>query len=84
MKRWNKKRTSDELTVPTQKEFNQLKRLNDMALVDIDNYDKLSGDGEIERLGNVRQFIQNPQEMRKHLRKKKPSKPTKRTNKKHK
>lgn len=75
MGRWDKKHITGESTIPTPNELDQLKRLNDRALIDIDEYDKLSGDGEIERLNNVRQFIQNPQEMRKHLRKKKSVKP---------
>jgi len=75
MGRWDKKiKVDGESTVPTPEELETLKRLNDKALIDIDNYDKLSGTGEIERLNNIRQFIQNPQEMRKHQRKKKPAK----------
>jgi hypothetical protein len=78
MGRWDKKEIlfgDDRLNLPSGQELDQLKRLNDRALIDIDNYDKLGGDGEFERLNSTREFLKHPKEMRKYLRKKKSTKP---------
>ena len=78
MGRWDKKEpifNGDTPNLPTNAELDQMMRLNDRFLIDIDNYDKLDSIGENQRLNNTREFLKHPKEMRKHLRKKKSAKP---------
>jgi hypothetical protein len=63
--------TEDDIT---QKEGEQLSKLNIENINSLNAYPKLVSDGEFERYNNVRMFLNNPKEMRKHQRKKKSTK----------
>jgi hypothetical protein len=58
----------------TDGELDKIRRLNKNNENDFDLYEKLQGEGELERLERVREFLQNPKESRKYQRKKKSSK----------
>jgi hypothetical protein len=58
----------------TDGELDKIRRLNKDNENTFDLYEKLQGEGEFERLERMREFLKNPKEARKYLRKKKSSK----------